>query len=166
MSNGKEEFKKRLFSIIGHVNRVRQNGETLINKLIDAGQKDLALRLAAAISVHDASKFTFIEFGGMYSENEDIKKAAIQHHRQINRHHLGYHATHKEMNDCDIAEMIVDMKSRSDEFGQNLIEFFKKFVKEHKIKPQSAFYKKANYFIDLILNTPLKIIKEVDMDNL
>jgi len=160
--NGKEEYRKRLFSIINHINRVRQNGEILINKLLDHGQNELALRLAAAISVHDASKFTFIEFHGMYSENEDIKKAAIQHHREINSHHLSYHLSHKEMSECDIAEMIVDMKSRSDEFGENLNDFFKKFSKSHKITPQSSFSKRANYFIDLILNQPLKPIKEID----
>jgi hypothetical protein len=159
----KEEFKKRIFSIINHINRVRQNSDILINRLIDFDQQDLALRLAAAVSVHDASKFTFIEFAGMYSENENIKKAAVQHHRETNRHHISYHSSYKEMSECDIAEMIIDMKSRSDEFGQNLTEFFRKFAKDHKIPPQSQFYKKANNFIDLVLNQPLKEIKEIEI---
>ncbi len=159
----KEEFRKRLFFVISHVDRVRQNGEILINKLIDEGDQNLALRLAEAISIHDNGKFSFIEFHGMYSENSEIKKIAITHHRTSNRHHLSYHVSYREMGNCDIAEMVVDLKSRSDEFGDNLREFFQKFLKEHKISSGSNFAKKANYFINLILNHPFKQIKDIEI---
>ncbi len=152
-------FAGRLFGILDHQDNVRDVGRILLKGLVDEEEFDLALSLAHRLSQHDAGKFTYIEWFGMYSDNAEVKRMAIEHHRHTNAHHLPFHGNDPQnMADVDIAEWCCDIKARSEEFGSSVQDFVKRFAEERGIKPHSYFLKKATHYFNLILKPPFKAI--------
>lgn len=153
-----ETFKDRLFSILTHVDNVRDNAKKLIEELIKEEEFELALRLAYNISIHDASKFQHIEWIGLNSSDEKLQKLAVEHHRKTNPHHIEFHEDIKDLSDTEIAELVVDLKSRSEEFGTNVREFFEQLAEKRGISKNTYFYKRAIHFFNLLLDPEFKDI--------
>ena len=118
---------EKIRAIARHIRNVEDNCLLLGEKLIEAGEVDLGHKLIANGYVHDASKFHGIEFeylsiGPSNEESAKLKlKLAIHHHRKTNPHHVEYWAGGiRDMPEVYLAEMVCDIKSRSEEFGTSL----------------------------------------------
>lgn len=112
-----------------HIDRVRQ----CLHEIADATDHTDALRERAR--VHDASKFSDAErvpyiwlteyhrcrrAGEPFTYPEGVHeqvRAAIRHHKSVNRHHAEYHADPNDMTDVDLIEMACDWTAMALELG-------------------------------------------------
>jgi hypothetical protein len=168
----KKEAEKTLEKIRGiarHIRNVEDNCLLLGEKLIDLGEIDLGHRLIANGFVHDASKFSGIEFEymapGQTSQEEGAKlklRMAVHHHQTTNPHHPEFWAGGiKEMPDVYLAEFCCDIKARSEEFGTDIRVWIDEsatkkwgFVKEDKV------YKEIMRFVDMICAKPFEQVTQ------
>jgi len=141
----------RIEKIYNHIQNVQENCYKLAKELIKDNQDKLARKLLQRGLRHDQSKFTDLEYFGMYSDDECLKWASIENHRRNNEHHLEYHMTPLDMSEVDIAEMACDLKARSSEFGTDIREFIKNYVNDRKISLNSKFYKSLVKYLNYIL---------------
>lgn len=155
--NSSTPFQEKLRSIVRHIGNVQDEGLLLAERLIQKGELQLARRLVQRCFRHDNSKFEGIEWEHMESE-DDMLKLAVQQHRTVNSHHPEFHVGGiHDMDDLDLAEMVVDWKARSSEMGTNLRDWIKDEAMERfGFKPQSTCHKKIKRFVDLLLNEPMK----------
>lgn len=152
----------KIRAISRHIRHVEDNCLVLGEKLIEAGQLGLGKQLIANGFVHDASKFHGIEWlymspGQPTAESEaKLKlKLAIQHHNHTNLHHPEAWGSIHEMPDVYLAEMVCDIKSRSEEFGTSLREWIDSdATKRFNFTEQDEVYKKIMHYISLICATP------------
>ena len=159
-----EQTMEKIRAVARHIRNVEDNCFLLGEKLILGGEVNLGKQLIANGYVHDASKFTGIEFeylstGNPVEENAKLKlKMAVHQHNSTNLHHPeAWSGGIKDMPDVYLAEMACDLKARSEEFGTNLREWIddsatKKwnFVKEDKV------YKDLMRYVDLICQKPFE----------
>jgi hypothetical protein len=130
-------------------------------ELIENGQIDLGKALISNGLIHDHSKFVGIEYEFMapVTATPNLKlKIAVSHHQKINPHHVEYWAGGiKEMPDVYLAEMVCDLKSRSEEFGTSLMDYIDgDGVKRWKITKESETYKRMIKFVNLLCEKPFK----------
>lgn len=145
----------RIEKIYEHIQNVQENCYKLSKELIRDNQSKLARKLLQRGLKHDSSKFTDLEYFGMYSEDDCLKWASIENHRRNNEHHLEYHMTPLDMSEVDIAEMACDLKARSSEFGTDIREYVKTYVSERDISVNSKFYKSIIKYLNYILEDTL-----------
>ena len=153
--------------ITRHIRNVEDNCLLLGKKLIELGFIDLGRNLIANGYIHDASKFHGIEYAYLSlsnpaDENKKLKlKLAIYHHRKPNPHHVEYWSKGIiEMPDVYIAEMVCDIKARSEEFGTSLRDWINnEGIKHWGITKDHPKYKKVMEFVDLLCVAPFTEIK-------
>ena len=141
----------RLEKIWSHIKNVQNNCYKLSRELVKEDRVDLARKLLQRAGRHDSSKFTDLEYYGMYSDDKLIKEIAINHHRNVNEHHLDYHSSPLDMDDLDLAEMACDLKARSSEFGTDIKEYVRSFCESRNISVNTKFYKSIVKFLNMIL---------------
>jgi hypothetical protein len=155
---------EKIRAIARHIRNVEDNCVLIAEKLLEAGEIDLARSLVANGMVHDASKFKGIEWEYLSSGNpvEDgakLKmKLAIHHHNSINKHHPdAWSKGIKEMPDVYLAEMAADWKSRSEEFGTDLRQWIDTVAtKRYEFTPEDKVYKSLTRFVDLLCPKPFE----------
>lgn len=155
----RDAYRKRLFSVVKHVNGVGENGEIMAEKIIETAKTqedlDFARRLIQATRKHDLSKFQGIEWEALHrGEDEEFLKIAIHQHQQTNPHHPEYFVGGiSQMNDLQLAEMVCDWKARSTEMGTDLRTYIKeRATARFGFTTRTAIYKKIKRFVDLLLD--------------
>jgi len=150
-----------------HIRNVEDNCVILAEKLLEQGEIDLARNLVANGMVHDSSKFFGIEWDHLSTnqpaeeENSKLKiKMAIHHHQKTNPHHIEYWPNGiRGMPDVYLAEMVCDLKARSEEFGTSLRDYVENDgLKRWGISKETDIYKKIDKFITLLCFTPFQKI--------
>ncbi len=163
-----EATMSKIRAITRHIRNVEDNCFLLGEKLIMAGEIDLGKQLIANGFVHDASKFHGIEFEfmapGIQVSEETAKlklKLAIHQHQVTNPHHVEYWSKGiQEMPLVYVAEMVCDLKARSEEFGTNVREYINNIaIPKWKLSKDNVVYKEINRFLDLLCGTPFEQIK-------
>lgn len=158
-----ERTMEKVRALTRHIRNVEDNCLILGERLILSGEIDLGHQLIANGFVHDASKFSGIEWdqliiGPTTKENESkLKlKMAIYQHQKTNPHHVEYWSNGIEnMPDVFLAEMVCDLKSRSEEFGTALMDYIdNEGVKRWKITKDHSTYKKILKFVNLLCEKP------------
>jgi len=157
----------KIRSITRHIRNVEDNCLILGEKLILQGRIDLGKQLIANGFIHDASKFTGIEFEylSLYNpteENNKLKmKLAIQQHNTTNLHHAeAWSGGIKDMPDVYLAELVCDIKARSEEFGTSLMDYINGTgIKRWGITEDDDVYKRILGFINLLCEKPFEQIK-------
>jgi|TARA_R110000803_G_scaffold203268_1_gene268725 hypothetical protein len=161
----RDAYRKKLFSVVKHVNYVRENAELLAERIIETAQTqedlDFSRRLIQSSREHDISKFQGIEWEALHrGEDKDFLKIAIHQHQQTNAHHPEYWGGITQMNTLQLAEMVCDLKARSTEMGTDLRTYIKE---RHSIRfgytVRSAVYKKIKKYVDLLLDDTFTNIK-------
>jgi hypothetical protein len=153
----RDNYRKRLFSIVKHVNNVNEYAELLAERIIETAtcREDLnfARRLVQKVKKHDLSKFSGIEWESL-QRKDDLLEIAIHQHQQTNDHHPEFFVNGiTEMTELQLAEMVCDWKSRSTEFGSDLRTYIKDTAtKRFGFTTRSAVYKKIKKYVDLLLN--------------
>lgn len=153
---------KRLYSILRHIEHVRESCLLLGEKLIERGEDDCGLRLIANGQIHDASKLSGSEW--LYlndetkAESPSLFSSALNQHRCTNPHHPEYWSGGvKDMPRVYLAEMVCDVKSRSSEFGTDIREWVKdEFTKKYKLSCNCTQYREMKDFLDLLLEQGFK----------
>jgi len=158
---------EKVRSLTRHIRNVEDNCLLLGEKLILNGEIDLGHHLIANGFVHDASKFSGIEWEYLSiipNKEEETKlklKMAILNHRKTNPHHIEFWSNGIEnMPDVYLAEMICDIKTRSEEFGTSLMDYIEECAsKKWDIEKDSKIYKRILEFVGLLCPIPFKEIK-------
>lgn len=115
----------RLQKLLRHVEGVQRDCRIIAVHLIERGDFDLGKQLIAHGMVHDASKFSGIEWDHLGSDDPVAHRAAWEQHVTLNKHHPehwgqgGIHA----MSPVYLAEMVCDWHSRSSEFDNSVREW-------------------------------------------
>jgi len=146
-----EEHIERCSKIFDHIQNVQEFCFKLAVELIKDSQQRLARQLLKRALSHDLSKFSDLEYYGMYSEDKAIKDLAINNHRSLNPHHIDYHVNLLDMQEVDLAEMACDLRARSVEFGSSVKDYVKDFIEFRKISPNSKFYKSVTKYLNMII---------------
>ena len=159
----------KIHALTRHIRNVEDNCLLLGTKLIVKGEIELGRGLIANGFVHDASKFSGIEFENLaYSTSENTKeenaklkmRMAIHHHQSTNKHHPeSWYGGIKEMPDVYLAELVCDWKSRSEEFGTDLRNWIDEFAtKRWDFNETDEVYKQIKEFVDLLCEKPFEQI--------
>ncbi len=159
----RDNYRKRLFGIIKHINNVNDTAQLLAERIIETAKSpqdlDFARRLVQRVRSHDLSKFEGIEWEALHRESgDDLLKIAIHQHQQTNNHHPEYFVGGiTQMNDLQLAELVCDWKSRSTEMGTDLRTYIKdQATVRFNFSVKSAVYKKLKRFVDLLLDEQFK----------
>ncbi len=146
---------QHLDDLVRHIDLVRESTLLLGKRLIEEGRKDFGCILISKGFVHDASKFTGVEWQFLHSGNDvprDKLEVAIQQHCHTNPHHSEYWGGIENVPEIYIAEMVCDWRSRSAEFGTNLREWIRGVaVDKYKIDIEGKQYSWINKFVDKLL---------------
>lgn len=156
----KDNYRKKLFSIIRHVHNVDEAACLLVEQLISTATEredmEFARRLYQRVRKHDLSKFEGIEWEFLHrgEENEKLLKIAINQHQQSNDHHPQYFVGGiSQMSDLQLAEMVCDWYARSKEMGTGLREYIKeKATARFGFSTRTKIYQKIKKFVDLLLD--------------
>lgn len=158
----------KIHAIARHIRNVEDNCLIIGEKLIQNGDIELGRQLIANGFIHDASKFHGIEFenlsitDGNKEESFKLKlKLAIQHHQLTNPHHVEYWSAKIEnMPDVYLAELICDLKARSEEFGTSLMDYIDNTgLKKWGIDKENKTYKRMIEFVNMVCEKPFQEIK-------
>ncbi len=159
-----EETMTKVRAIARHIRNVEDNCLLLGEKLIELGEIDLGRQLIANGYVHDASKFYGIEFeylslSNPTEENTKLKlKLAVRHHQTTNKHHPeAWSGGIKDMPSVYLAEMVCDVKARSEEFGTALRTWIdEEATKRYGFTKEDKVYKDVMRFVDLLCQKPFE----------
>lgn len=150
---------KQLESVLRHIERVREDCETLGKTLIEEGEPDLGRQLVANGLIHDNSKLHGIEW--LYLNCETKKDhpekfaLAVAQHQTTNPHHPEYWYSIEDMPRVYVAEMVCDWRSRSSEFSSDLRDWIKDSAsKRYKFSLRGRVYKEIKEFVDLLVEKP------------
>lgn len=159
----KDSYRRRLFEVVKHVNKVNESAELLAERIIERAQSeedfDFARRLIQQTRKHDLSKFEGIEWESLRRGVDDnLLKIAIHQHQQTNYHHPEYFVGGiSQMNDLQIAEMVCDWKSRSTEAGTCLRSYIKeRATVRWGFTTKSNIYRKIMKYVNLLLDDQFK----------
>lgn len=147
-------FEEHIDNLVRHIELVREAGLLLAKRLANRGQKDFARMLLANIFVHDASKFSGIEWDYLHSGDCPVDKLqlAIKSHVQTNLHHPEAWGGFNKMPDIFLAELTCDWYARAQEFGTGLKDWIRdEAIDKFQIDINSDNYKKVMEFVDLLL---------------
>ena len=163
-----EVTMEKIRSVARHIRNVEDNCFLLGEKLILNGEIDLGKQLIANGYVHDASKFTGIEFeylssGNPTEENAKLKlKMAVQHHQMTNKHHPeAWSGGIKDMPDVYLAEFCCDVKAHSEEFGTDLRQWIdSEATKKFGFTTEDKVYKDIMRYVNLLCQKPFENISQ------
>lgn len=155
----KDAYRKKLFSILDHINNVSDTAEKMAQRIIERAESkedlDFARRLIQRVRRHDLSKFEGIEWESLHRTSDDpLLKTAIHQHQQTNDHHPQYFIGGIfQMSDLQLAELVCDLKSRSMEMGTDLRTYIKDVATQRfGFTVKSKVYQKIKKYVDLILD--------------
>lgn len=151
-------------AIARHIRNVEDNCFLLGEKLIANGEIELGKQLISNGYIHDASKFHGIEFEYLSLNNpteDETKlklKLAVHHHRMTNKHHPeAWSGGIKDMPDVYLAEMVCDIKARSEEFGTDLRKWIDEAAtKRYGFTFEDKVYKDLMRFVNLLCPKPFE----------
>lgn len=158
----KDSFRKKLFGIVDHINRVNANAEKLALRIIETAKTEedftFARRLIEKARSHDQSKFVGIEFESLNKDSDDnIFKLAINQHQQTNDHHPEYWGDIRDMSDLALAEFCCDLLSRSQEMGTDLRLYIRDVAMDRwGFNCKTKIYHKMKHYVDLLLDASFK----------
>ena len=163
-----EETMDKIRSIARHIRNVEDNCLLLGEKLIENGEIDLGRQLIANGYVHDASKFSGIEFEfmapGVPTEKEEARlklKLAIHQHNSTNSHHPEFWGSIKNMPRVALAECLCDWKARSEEFGTSLRDWIDdQATRRFDFDKDDKVYKEIMEFVDLLCPKPFENVNQ------
>jgi hypothetical protein len=149
------EIDKRLSNILRHIENVRDDCILLGNRLIEEKEVEMGRMLIANGLIHDNSKLYGIEWAflhpDMKEENPEAFKLALRQHNTTNKHHSEYWNGIDNMPPVYIAEMVVDWKVRSGEFGTDFWDWVKEeATKRYKFSCSGKVYKEIKKFAELL----------------
>ena len=158
MINGNE---KHLKSLLRHVKHVSDSCELLGQQLIDAGEEKFGRTLICNGRLHDASKFSGIEWKYLRIEikEKDPEKFTLaqEHHVKTNFHHQEYWSGIQNMPTIFVAEMVADWFARSNEFGTDIKQWVDEItLKRFKLTKKMKKYQEIKKFLGLLLEEPFK----------
>lgn len=152
-------LEQHLDNLVRHINLVRDACLLLGKKLIAQERPDLGRLLIANGFIHDASKFTGIEWDYLHAGTDTDKESlvlAIKQHVTTNPHHPEYWGGFEYMPEIYIAEMACDFYARSQEFGSCLIDWIKNDGEEkYRFSRYGTKYKQLRGFINLLTENHL-----------
>jgi hypothetical protein len=159
-----EATMEKIRAIARHIRNVEDNCLLLGEKLIIGGEIELGRQLISNGYVHDASKFHGIEFEYLSLNNpteDETKlklKLAIHHHRMTNPHHPeAWSGGIADMPEVYLAEMVCDIKARSEEFGTDLRNWIDvSATKRYGFTPDDKVYKDLMRFVNLLCPKPFE----------
>lgn len=154
----------KIRAITRHIKNVQDNCILLGESLINNGETDLGHKLIANGFTHDASKFWGSEWEYMLSgvalieETAKLKlKIAVQHHTKTNPHHPEYWGNIKSMPQVYLAEMVCDIKSRSEEFGTDLRDWINNVAtKKYGFSEKDEVYMNIMKYVNMICPPPFE----------
>jgi hypothetical protein len=164
-----ERTMEKIRGITRHIRNVQDNCFLLGEKLIMRGEIDLGKQLIANGIIHDASKFSGIEFEfmapGIVVDEAQAKmklKLAIYHHQITNKHHPeAWSGGIMDMPDVFLCECICDWKSRSEEFGTSLIQWIDEEATKHfRFSRGDDTYKKIIGYVNMLCDPQFKQISK------
>lgn len=155
--------EERLDNLIFHIENVQDNAKRLVEKLRSHGQfnEDFYRKILCLAYKHDNSKFSGIEWQYLYSdmkidEPENFQYAA-ESHIYKNNHHPEYWGGIKKIPPPNLAILICDWKSRSEEFGSDFIEWIdKEATLRYNFSAKDRVYKVIMNFAKLLIEEPFK----------
>lgn len=157
------DYSKRLKVLLRHVENVRANCFKLAEALIeqDPNNMGFAKTLIANGRIHDASKFNGIEWEYLHAdvkeEHPELFKMAAQQHILTNMHHPEYWQGIHNMPQIYLAELAADWCSRSQEFGNDPIEWARDIGSDkYKFPVSGRIYKDILRYTKLILEPQFK----------
>lgn len=155
-------MEEHIDDLLTHVRRVQDNGVLLAKRLIKQGRHEFARALLANVAVHDASKWSGIEWDWLHlppAEMETLKvRVAVRQHQSTNMHHPEYWGHLRNMPEIYVAEMVCDWLARAQEMGTDIREYVIKVCSERFDFAQAAEQKAWIWtFIELLL--PPKFVK-------
>lgn len=154
----RDAFRKKLFGIVDHINKVNSNVEKLAERIIEKAETeedlDFARRLIQKARSHDQSKFSGIEFRALNKEEEkELFKIALEQHQQTNDHHPEFWGDIRKMPEIALSEMLADWSSRSQEMGTDLRTYVKEVAtKRFGFTTKTNVYKQIKKYMDLLLD--------------
>ena len=161
----KKEVSK-LQNLRRHIDKVQDAVLLLAQRLIERGEVDFAKVIVANSMTHDVSKFSGIEWEYLVKDDPhaemdgDKLQMAIYQHVTSNDHHPERWGGVANMPREALAEMVCDWYARASESAKDLRDWVKnEALKKYSISPQGKVYKSIKYFIDILLDAPLKTIK-------
>lgn len=145
---------ERLKDLISHCEHVRENCETIGIHLIERGEFELGRDLILRGRVHDASKFSGIEWDSLGSDHPEAHRAAWLHHVNLSEHHpehWGRGGVHV-MDRLSVAEMVADWAGRSAEFGTDLRDWIRdEAMGRYGFTRDDAVFGVIQGFLDMLL---------------
>lgn len=147
-------------NLIRHIDLVRDACILLGKRIMSRGEREFGRLLIARGFVHDASKFTGIEWKFLHQgpdvPNEALK-FAIEQHVSTNDHHPEFWGGIDLMPPLAICEMICDWYGRSQEFSTSLRDWItKEAIDRFKIDLKSHNWSLINEYVDLLLKDSFK----------
>lgn len=148
----------KIDSIQRHINNVQDAANLLARRLIERGEIDFGINLLANVMSHDQSKFKGVEFEHLHAgEDKELFQLALKQHWSSNSHHPEFWGDINNMPRIFLAELVCDLKARSEEFGTDLRAYIKgEFSERHKLTPRCRPMTYINHFLDLLLEKPFK----------
>lgn len=151
-----DEDYKHLQCVLRHITNVRDNCELLGERLISRGENKLGIELIGLGLVHDYSKihnqneFKYLR-ESYFGKPEFV--CAITSHITTNYHHPEAWGSIDEMPRVFIAEMVCDWKSRSSEFGNDLMSWIRERATEKfHFSKNGGVYKEIKEMVDILLD--------------
>lgn len=147
------DYLDRLDDVCRHIALVRDACVLLGKRLIKSGRVDFGRILIQLGHIHDASKFSGIEWRFLHNENADPIdiETAIEHHRKSNKHHPEFWGGFNNMPEVYMAEMVCDWYARSNEFGTDLKNWIDtEAVLKYNIDTESRKYEQLITFVEIL----------------
>jgi len=160
-----ERTMEKVRALTRHIRNVEDNCLLLGERLIMNGEVELGHHLIANGFVHDTSKFFGIEWDqlvvGPTKKEDETKlklKMAIYQHQKTNPHHVEYWSGGiEEMPDVYLAELVCDLKARSEEFGTALMDYIDSVgLKRWGITKDHNVYKRIIKYVEFLCETPFQ----------
>lgn len=147
--------EEHLDNLVRHIELVREACLLLGKRLISQGRKEFGRILISKGFVHDASKFSGIEWDYLHAGNDVPKEKlalAVQQHVLTNDHHPERWGGFHNMPEIYVAEMAADFYARSQEFGTDLRKWIKDVaVDKYNIDINDKQYKWLMGFVDILI---------------
>lgn len=162
-SETKFDYIEKINFIMHHIRNVQENCVLLGTRLIKIGEVDLGRNLIANGFIHDHSKFSGVEWEQLWKENPDKKalSLAIKQHNCTNPHHPEFWGGIKKIPRLYLAEMMCDIKARSNEFGTSVREWFEKEATvKYGFDSNDDIYHQGMYFLNLLCDTPFQKVED------
>jgi hypothetical protein len=147
--------EEHLDNLVRHVNLVRESGVLLGRRLMSLGHKEFGRILIGNVYVHDASKFSGIEWDYLHAGKDVPKECldlAVKQHVHTNSHHPEFWGGFENTPKIAIYEMTCDWYARSQEFGTCLRDWIRDVaVARFRIKKGSDQQLWLTEAVDLLL---------------